>query len=309
MTVAAYPHWYILGAGAIGCLWGGQLFRSDIPSTFLVRPERLNNNTPSPVLCITENQQRTEFPIDIQSIATEVSIQNLIITTKAGDALPALNAIADNLTSDATILLLQNGMGSQQQIAELFPQYAVYAGSTTDGAWLESFLNIHRAGRGKTWLGPLNPRAKEFGHYSAINSLTKITDIDVTFVDNITEKLQEKLAINSAINGLAVLHDCPNGSLLEGALQKQVQNLCTETAQILSADSYTITAERLLETVNHVLKVTAENINSSLQDVRNNRTTELNWINGYLLTRAQKHGIAAPAHKQLIQALADKDIH
>eukprot|EP01051_Picozoa_sp_SAG22_P026019 SAG22_NODE_7997_length_692_cov_1.721754_1_plen_81_part_01 len=37
ITTAASPRWYVLGKGAVGCLWASHLARSGTPVTLLVR--------------------------------------------------------------------------------------------------------------------------------------------------------------------------------------------------------------------------------------------------------------------------------
>ncbi|MTI15611.1 ketopantoate reductase family protein [Sansalvadorimonas verongulae] len=311
MTPVVYPHWHILGAGAIGCLWSAQLYKNRITCMLLVRSQRfkqLESDT-QPLLRITEGGQLNQLPVSIGSTNDAQPIENLLLTTKAGDALAAIQSVKDRLTNNTTIVLLQNGMGSQQAIAESFPELAVYAGSTTDGAWLESFLTIHRAGHGKTWLGPLSDKAHAETHNHAIESLVKLVGMDVSLTENVLAKLQEKLAINAAINGMTALHNCSNGELLKPEFQPTIAALCEETACVLAVEGYSGTGAQVLERVNHVLTVTGENYSSSLQDVRNNRKTELQWINGYLLTLADKHNIHAPAHETLMSQLAMKDIY
>lgn len=308
MTSVVYPHWHVLGAGAIGCLWSAQLFRSQIPCTLLLRPKRLDSAA-GQTLKITEANQTELLDVPLESTDAKTPIQNLLLTTKAADALTAVQSVKSRLAPNATILLLQNGMGSQQQIAEEFSDFPVYAGTTTDGAWIKGFLSIHRAGRGKTWLGPLNATACKQTQNSGITCLTRMTNMDISLTDNILLKLQEKVAINAAINGMTALHNCPNGDLLKPEHQTFVASLCRETAQVLSEDGYTVSGQQLFEAANHVATITAENFSSSLQDVRQNRRTELQWINGYLLSRAQVHGLEAPTHKHLMEQLAAKDIY
>ena len=95
-----------------------------------------------------------------------------------------------------------------------------------------------------------------------------------------------------------------NGDLLKPEYQPHVADLCRETETILAHDGFS-SATPLLEQVNHVLTITAANISSSLQDVRNGRSTELAYINGYLLDCAARTGTPAPAHQQLMQAIQE----
>ena len=298
------PHWHILGAGSIGCLWASKLLQSGFSCTVLLRPERLSQLPAcSHNLILTENGETTSLPVLLESVGSSNQIENLLVTTKAFDALPAVQSVAAQLSPNATIVLLQNGLGSQQAIADAFPDLTVYAGSTTDGAWLEGTLKVQRAGHGKTWLGPISSKCKNtFGHLISLN------DMDIEFTTDIHKKLQEKVAINSAINGLAALHNCKNGDLLHSDHLPTVTQLCKETENILAAAGYSA-GMHLIDTVKHVLTITGENICSTLQDVRQQRQTELPWINGYLLKLAHRLKVDAHGHQNLMQSLAEQGIH
>ena len=120
-------------------------------------------------------------------------------------------------------------LGHQQQVVEAFPECAIFAGSTTDGAWQEQFLHIHRAGQGLTQFGPLNKAAHQPENRERLQTLLNLDTLAALESDNIIAVLQQKLAINAAINGLTVLHNCRNGDLLKPELQPYVARLCQET--------------------------------------------------------------------------------
>ncbi len=44
-----------------------------------------------------------------------------------------------------------------------------------------------------------------------------------------------------------------------------------------------------------------------LQDVEAGRRTEIDYINGYLLRVAERHGLAAPRNRALLQRIKDHD--
>ena len=296
------PHWHILGAGSIGCLWASKLLQSGFGCSIVLRPETFNRlTTPFHNLTLVENGVSISQQVQTSTTDRPGNIDNLIVTTKAFHALEAVKSVSHQLTSDATIILLQNGIGSQQVVTEYLPDHCIYAGSTTDGAWLDGFLSVQRAGKGKTWLGSLSSKTHKPGSAS-INCLTALQDMDIELTDHIQAKLQEKLAINSAINGLTALINCQNGDLLKRENLPLVRQLCDETEQILQADGYLYKLD-LFNQVRKVLSITADNISSTLQDVRQQRQTELAWINGYLLKVAERHKISAKGHTALMGKL------
>ena len=301
------PIWHVLGAGSIGCLWAASLCRKKEPVRLLVRNERYRK-LPNPEhveLSLSYQKENSHYRVPI-SCAGELSepVARLIVCTKAQDAMTAVKAIARNLTDDCKILLLQNGMGSQQAIAEAFPKLSVWAGSATDGAYLNQAYDVCHAGKGMTTIGPLTPTCAP----EDFEPLLKKFRLDVQRVDDIEQVLWKKLAINCCINGLTALFDCHNGELLDNGEREQwLDQLAGEVNTVLSATSKPI--KNLVESVHHICQITADNISSTCHDARKGRGTELAYINHYLIQQAAVHGISVPTHENLMAALAKQGIY
>ncbi|MGY0216949.1 ketopantoate reductase family protein [Endozoicomonadaceae bacterium StTr2] len=295
--------WHIAGAGAMGCLWAARLREKGHSCTLLVQSERLNQYSESNLVSYTSpDQVPSHNTIEVKVIdSPEQVINNLIIATKAGGVESVLDTLKPWITNNTRILLLQNGMGTQHQVARTFPENPIWAASITDGAWLKSPLNVQHAGYGQTFIGPMTAAAEAISDdfYRALQAPA----LSLEPVDNIEHKLWIKLAINSCVNGLTVLYRCRNGKLLDGGEREHhLQALCRETAQVLQAEGH-LPEQPLLSLVTQVATATGKNYSSSYQDAANNRPTELAWINGVLIKEATKHGLDVSAHKALMETL------
>ena len=298
--------WYVLGAGSIGCLWAASLCHKKQPVRLLVKNERYYN-LPAPgqvELTLSHQKERTSYPVSVTCAAElKEPVSRLIVCTKAQDALDAVKAITHNLTEDCKILLLQNGMGSQQAIVQAFPELSVWAGSATDGAYLNKAFDVCHAGKGMTSIGPLS---KTFCDDDFAPLLEKFR-LDVQRVEDIEQTLWKKLAINCCINGLTALFNCHNGELLDqGEKQQWLDQLANEVNDVLAATSRPV--KNLVESVHHICQITADNVSSTCQDARKGRSTELAYINHYLIKQADILQIPVPGHKKLMAALARQGI-
>ena len=61
----------------------------------------------------------------------------------------------------------------------------------------------------------------------------------------------------------------------------------------------------LPEKVSQVIRATAENRSSMLQDVLAGRVTEIDYITGYLLRVAHGHGLAVPHNEAIYRSIID----
>ncbi|WP_373691553.1 ketopantoate reductase family protein [Endozoicomonas sp. SESOKO2] len=302
--------WHIIGAGSMGCLWTAHLLKAGMKPTLLVREQRLRSlNAAQPVLTIDELDGTTQhYPIKVDSPESLTdSITHLMVCTKAQDAEAAVLSLADHLSDQCQILVMQNGMGSQQAVAQHFSSQTIWAASTTEGAWMKDFLHVCHAGRGSTWVGPVVQNPDESVWHAFKEALEKLP-IDIQFTHKIEQKLWDKLAVNCAINGLTALYDCRNGELLNTEeRQQRLAALAEEVMQVRQSAGIPGSGN-LSELVRQVCRDTAMNHSSTCMDVRQGRKTELAFINGYLIEQAEKLGVETPVNRALMRELAELSI-
>lgn len=204
----------------------------------------------------------------------------LVVCTKAADTLTALNQWKHLLAQVNNILLLQNGMGQQQETAQWLQQQQIstplWAAMCTEGAYRENDTVIY-AGRGSTQIGSW------LGSEHLPPQLPK-----TQYSENIKELLLNKLAINAVINPLTAYWECKNGELVNNPQYKQALIALSEEVAGLYATLSWPLSQPLTELAQQVAIATAANTSSSLQDKLANRPTELPYICGYLLEQAQR---------------------
>ena len=285
-------HWHVLGAGSIGCLFANALARAGSEVTLVLRQAATTSANVT-----VESASGTETTLCKTVDASSCGdISHALVTTKAYDVTDAVASIANRLTPDANVLLMVNGMGLNEALASTYPTLKLYCGTTTEGAFTKGSLHIFHAGRGNTLLGMRAATAPPpwFSDYAdAIEPCAWERDIE--------SALWHKLAVNCVINPLTAIHRCNNGALAEGELREQVDVLCREVAQVSYASGYTRTAQTIHTEALKVIAGTAANRSSMRQDVEAGRRTEVEFITGYLLQRAEEHGIGAPLNRDLMR--------
>lgn len=126
----------------------------------------------------------------------------------------------------------------------------------------------------------------------------------------------EKLAVNAVINPLTVLFDCRNGELLENFYIVQTMRVVLwEVAQVLcalpaiagvSGREVRFSPERLYDVVIKVARATGDNWSSMLQDVRNGKQTEVDYINGFVVDKARALGLPCTMNLMLVNVVKGK---
>lgn len=227
----------------------------------------------------------------------------LLVTTKAGDTLAALEAWLPHIPNNTPVVLFQNGLGSQQTVAERWPSRPILAASTTEGANRPSPDVLIHGGAGDTWVGALTASAAE--HTTRVMQRLAETGLRVHAEENILQRLWQKLVINAGINPFTALLDCPNGDILDSPFfQQNIDGLCSEISVLLQAETSEAIAPKVLrERIETVARSTASNTSSMRADVMAGRKTEIDFINGYLMQCGKRHSIATPVNQMLSERI------
>lgn len=214
--------WHILGAGAIGNLWACHLTELDFPVSLILKSEQQLEKFPNYI-----SLDKNKYKVNAELATTSSNIiEQLLICTKAMDTEQAFNAIRQRISPSARVIVLQNGIGSQQWVSKQLPDAQLVWASTLDGVWLKKSFHIIHAGKGITSIGAPNC------YYPWLTELQSGL-LQVEIDSNIFNTLWKKLAINSVINPLTAWYGCKNGELLRNqSYLYEMQMLCNEVEQV-----------------------------------------------------------------------------
>ena len=286
----------ILGAGSLGRLWAASLPAGRV--AFVPRP---SGSPKTDLRYRFRSFDGPEAVIQVPWLEAGDNPELVLVTTKAGDTCQAIAGVVDRLPTKSPIMLFQNGLGSQQAVADRWPGRPLLAASTTEGANRpEPDLLVH-AGTGDTWVGPMTEPARACID-EAVTRL-KASGLAIHPERNILSRLWQKLVINAGINPYTALLNCPNGEISGSALYQQtIDDLCRELSELMRASGQgEQTPEALRHRIETVARNTARNTSSMRADVLKGRTTEIDFINGYLVQLGINLGVRTPVNQMLTE--------
>ena len=293
--------WHIIGRGSIGLLWASELCRLNHDVSLIIK-----NHQGPPIGQLTDltntHGVQSQFKVTLGGYDSPAPIHTLLVPLKAYDILPAIEQIKPRLTPQTVIILCHNGMGTVEQVQQLLgvEQPLLFA-TTTHGAYRLNATHVRHTGLGETKIGRFGPPLKR----KLTQTLNKVLDQILTplsWHEDINAVLWQKLAINCVINPLTATLNVKNGQLADVQHEPTINSLCSEIATIANACGIPFVADELRNNCYKVIKGTANNYSSMHQDVKAGRTTEIDYINGYLLGKARQVCLEAPANEALYQA-------
>jgi len=219
-----------------------------------------------------------------------------LVLVKAYQTEAAAAVLARWLEPDGLAVTLQNGLGNLEVLAARLGPERVALGVTTAGATLVAPGIVREGGAGPTSIAP-HPRS------AALVRLLRSAGLPADLADDALGLAWGKLAISAAVNPITALLRIPNGGLLEprarGALEvaglAMMEVVATARAAGIRLSYADAPAE--LETV---LRRTAANRASMLQDIEAERPTEVEAINGAVVREAEGRGVPVPVNRVLL---------
>lgn len=296
------PLWTLLGAGALGGVFASLLSQSGQGVRLMVRDSQRSRLHPTLDFTALDGSAHL-LPIPRCFASDGATTRRLLVMTKAGQVVEALRPLQGILGREVPIVLLHNGMGIAEQVAEQFPDNPLLVGVTSHGAMRGQHYSFRHTGKGETWIGPFNEAGRQHRHIA--DDLARALG-QAEWDEQIQRRQWQKLAINCMINPLTALHRVKNGELSTPRFGDALTQLSVELADVMQAEGMEVGADELLRRALTVAELTADNHSSMLQDREAGRVTEIDAITGYLLARADHHGIAVPVNRSLFEAISQK---
>lgn len=291
----------IIGAGAMGCLYGAKLSTLKENQVFLldVWQEHLDAINRDGVQMEEDGGFQTFRNVKAFGDADQVGPVDLaIVFVKSTMTKEAMKANQPLLGQNTAILTLQNGLGNVDAICEVVPSNHVLAGTTAHGATMLGPGKMRHAGKGKTVIGELS--GQQTSRVNEIARLFTEAGLDTETSDNAIGLIWGKLLSNVGLNAITAITGLLNGQILDYPETEELMTLAVlEAKAVADAKGVRLSYEDAVEHTRALCKATAPNRSSMLQDVTNGRKTEIDMINGAIVREGRALGIATPINLAL----------
>ena len=278
----------VLGAGAVGCFYGGMLARAGHKVTFIGRPVHVEALRKSG-LHFEGLKFDEHIPVEASTEASAVRGSRLVLfCVKSTDTDEAAAQIAPHLDADAVVVNLQNGVDNterlQARVSQSVITAAVYVATEMKGP---GHLKHH--GRGDLVIG-LNEQVRAWFESAGVPCVIS---------ENIAGELWAKLVVNCAYNALSAITQLPYGKMIEGpGIRDTMRDVVEETLAVAKASGVAM-APGMLERTYGIAAAMASQYSSTAQDLARGKPTEIDHLNGYVVRRGEALGIPTPANRAL----------
>ena len=290
----------VLGAGAVGCFFGGMLARAGHDVTMIGRPAHVEAFRKSGLhfegLKFDEHVQ-VRASCDADAVR---GARLVLFCVKSTDTETAAAQMAPWLEPGSIIVNLQNGVDNTERIQACTDRpvipAVVYVATEMAGP---GHLKHH--GRGDLVIGAVgeSPPAGVVAALPRVRDWFVDADVPVVISGNVAGDLWGKLTVNCAYNAISAIAQVPYGFMIESTGVKEVMRDVVGEVLAVAAASGVRMAPDLLAGVYRIAEAMRTQFSSTAQDLARSRPSEIEHLNGFIVRRGDALGIAVPANRAL----------
>lgn len=297
-----WPRVAVVGAGALGCYFGGVLARAGARVTLIGRRGHVEAIKRDGLGFESLGQQQM-IPVAASENIAEVSGARLVLLcVKSTDTDAAANAMAQYLAPDAVVLSLQNGVNNAERIRLHLKQQVipalVYAAAEMAGPG-----RVRHTGGSNLIIGQLSDHRQDDATgrqvIEELAAFLSAAGIPVTISGHIEVELWSKLVMNCAYNAISALGSAQYGRMVADPDIRAVMLAAVEEVVRVAAAKGIRLPDDIAESAIRLAEVMPVTVSSTAQDIRNGKRTEIDHLNGYVAREGEALGIATPVNRTL----------
>jgi 2-dehydropantoate 2-reductase len=282
----------VMGAGAVGCYFGGMLARAGHDVVLIARPRHVDAIEESGLHMETRTfDEHVRLAASSEPSAVQ-GAQLVLFCVKSTDTESAGALIRPHLAPGALVLCLQNGVDNADRLRAVLPGHAVAAAVVYVATEMAGPGHLKHHGRGDL---VIEPSALSETVAQALIAAGVPTEVS----SNVRGALWAKLILNSAYNAVSAIAQLPYGKTVQGVGIKDVmRDVVAECLAVAKAEGVEVAGD-VHAAVDKLAGSMPNQYASTAQDLARGKPTEIDYLNGLIVQRGDALGVPVPANRVL----------
>lgn len=292
----------VIGAGNMGCVYGGNLARVGEAVTLIdpweehikvirvkgLEMDGLHGRFTAPVEAFTD-------PASAPKADLALIMVNTYDTQNAADSARKL------LKDTGFALTLQNGLGNIEILSQTLGKDRVMAGLSFHSGDLKAPGAVTHTNQGPTYLGEFNKTKTK--RLKQLNELMMKADMEPVLEPDIMATIWGKFVHNCAINAVCAITELRPGHIQEvPELDHFQSHVIREVLALISAKGIRIPDPEPMRTIKAYCSKKFHRV-SMKQHLARGRMTEIDALNGYVVRESEKLSLSAPYNDALTKLI------
>lgn len=290
-----FKHVVVVGAGAVGCYYGGMLARAGVKVTLIARPHHVAAIQRDGLLMET-----TTFTEHVKADATDkmdavATADMVLLCVKTLDTVTTARAAKDHMAPGAVMVSLQNGVDNAERIKDELGfdvvQAAVYVAASMPGSG-----HLKHNGRGDLVIGGLPDDAV----LSKIKATFEHAKVPCVISKTLPQEMWTKLVMNATYNALSALTGADYGTLVNDNGARDIMTaVAAECVAVANAKKIPLDLADMLDRIAKLGPSMPATRSSTQQDIARGKLTEIDSLNGYVAAQGKKLNVPTPLNAAL----------
>lgn len=282
----------VMGAGAVGCYYGGMLARAGHEVVLIARPQHVE--------AVNRVGLRLQTPAFDEQIVLKASLDAsaaagadvVLFCVKSSDTEAAGRLMRPYLQADALVLCLQNGVDNADRLRGVLPGHAVRSAVVYVATEMAGAGHVKHNGRGDLVIEPC-------ASSTALADALIAAGVPSLISNNVRGELWAKLILNCAFNAVSAIAQLPYGkTVISPGIQDVMADVVAECLAVAQADGVQVAGD-VHAAVAKLAGSMPMQSSSTAQDLARAKPTEIDYLNGFIVQRGQALGIPTPANRVL----------
>jgi len=248
----------------------------------------------------------------VERLVRDEPCEGVVLTVKSFDLAEAGGDLGRAIRSPVPVLALENGLGIEAVLAAQLSA----SGWAEAGNWVIRGINsipvtfvrpgvVRQTGEGEIVL-PGTAKGQPTRISLELHRALVTARIPVRIAPDFPREVWRKALVNAAINPVTADHGILNGQLVREPWRGQAEALLREAQAAARLAGFDFADAEADQDLWRVVRATAKNRSSMLQDLDRGRPTEIDAISGAILEEGRRHGIELPATARALARIREK---
>lgn len=282
----------VMGAGAVGCYFGGMLARAGHRVTLVARPQHVEAIRRDGLRMDTKNFDERVRLDAVTDPAGTPAPDLVLFCVKSMDTEAAGRQLEPLLRPGTLLLCLQNGVDNAERLQAVLPGRDVAASVVYVATEMAGPGHLKHHGRGELVIAPAKASEAVARAFVAAGVPTEVSP-------DVRGALWLKLILNSAHNAISAIANKPYAETVQGeGIPDVLRDVVDECLAVAKAEGVQLRGDPHA-LVHKLVESMPTQYSSTAQDLARGKPTEIDYLNGYVVRRGQALGIATPANRVL----------
>src|SRR6266545_131067 len=291
----------VVGAGAIGCYFGGLLARAGANVTLIGRQKHVDPINRNGLLFQSADFQERIAIAATGDIAAVSGARLVLFCVKSIDTDDAARQMAPHLADDAVVLSLQNGVDNLERIRS-HVKNEVVCGLVYAAAQMPAPGCVKHTGGCDVIIGRTSEDRGDTSDQRVLQEIAALftgAGFRVKMSDYIDAELWTKLVMNCAYNAICALSGAPYGRMVAmPEIRSVMREAVKEVSQVAHARGVRL-PDNIVEAVIKLADAMPTTMSSTAQDLLKGKRTEIDHLNGFVVRQGEALGVATPVNQTL----------